>query len=258
MKKNILILLITAIALLAVFLYWPDLKPPVPSPTITLSPTPTQTVSPSPTPTPTPTSIINLSKEISRGDITKKQIIFTFDAGAATNSATEILAIAKKHNLKITFFVTGEFAQKNSDLITQISSDGHEIFNHTYSHPHLPLLTDEEIKVELEEADIIISQITSKTTKPYFRPPYGDRNAHVLKIAAQAGWQSIYWSTDALDWQADRTAEEVKQRIYSNLKNGAIFLMHIGDDITGQILDEVFTYIENKGYKITDLSEGLK
>lgn len=252
--KTILIIFIAAIALLAVFLYWQNLKPPTPSPTATSSPTPTQPVSPSPTPTP----IVDLTKEISRGNINKKQIIFTFDAGAAPNSATEILAIAKKHNLKITFFVTGQFAQKNPSLIKQISSDGHEIFNHTYSHPHLPLLTDQEIKTELEKADAIISQITGKTAKPYFRPPYGDRNAHVLKIAAQTGWQSVYWTTDALDWQTGKTAEKVKQRIYANLKPGAIFLMHVGDDITGQILDEVFAYVENQGYKITSLSKGLK
>ena len=63
---------------------------------------------------------------------------------------------------------------------------------------------------------------------------------------------------DALDWMTDKTAEQVKQRIYSNLKNGAIILMHVGDDITGNILDEVFTYIENQGYKIVSLSEGIK
>jgi peptidoglycan-N-acetylglucosamine deacetylase len=72
------------------------------------------------------------------------------------------------------------------------------------------------------------------------------------------GWQSVYWTLDALDWEPGKTAEQVKQRIYSNLKNGAIILMHVGDDITGNIIDEVFTYVENQGYKIINLSEGLK
>jgi len=196
--------------------------------------------------------------EVSRGNPAKKQIIFTFDAGAGTNSAQKILETAKAHNLKLTFFITGKFAEKNPELIKQISSKDHEIFNHTYSHPHLTQITDEQIKEELDKTEQIISSLTGKTTKPYFRPPYGDRNNHVLMVAKNEGYQSAYWTLDALDWMSDKTEEQVKKRIYSNLKSGAIILMHAGDDITGNVLDEVFTYVENQGYKIVSLTEGLK
>jgi peptidoglycan/xylan/chitin deacetylase (PgdA/CDA1 family) len=196
--------------------------------------------------------------EISRGNPAKKQIIFTFDAGAGTNSLQKILEVTKKHNLNVTFFSTGKFAQKYPELIEQISAQGHEIFNHTYSHPYLTQITDEQIKEELVRAEEIISGLTGQTTKPYFRPPYGDRNTHVLQVAQEEGYQSVYWTLDALDWMADRTEEQTKERIYANLKNGAIILMHIGDNITGNILDEVFTKIKNDGYKIVSLSEGLK
>ena len=201
---------------------------------------------------------IVIKGEISRGNQNKKQIIFTFDMGAGISSAQKILETAKNHNLKLTFFSTGQFAQKNPDLIRQIAAWGHEIFNHTYSHPHLPQLTDEQIKEELDRAEETISALTGTTTKPFFRPPYGDRTAHVLEIAKQNGYQSVYWTTDALDWEKGKTADEVKQRIYSNLKNGAIILMHVGDDITGSILDEIFTYLENQGYKIVSLADGIK
>jgi delta-lactam-biosynthetic de-N-acetylase len=196
--------------------------------------------------------------EISRGNPAKKQIIFTFDAGSGINSAQKILDVARQHNLKVTFFSTGKFAEKNPDLIKQISAEGHEIFNHTYSHPHLTQITDTQIKEELDKTEQIVSDLTGQTTKPYFRPPYGDRNAHVIEVTEQNGYQSVYWTLDALDWMADRTEGQVKERIYANLKNGAIILMHIGDNITGNILDEVFTYIEDQGYKIVGLTEGLK
>lgn len=196
--------------------------------------------------------------EITRGNPNKKQIIFTFDCGSGINSADKILEATQKHNLKLTLFTTGKFAEQNPEVIKKFATGGHEIFNHTYSHPHLTQITDEQIKEELEKADEIINALTGTTTKPFFRSPYGDRNQHVLKIASSAGFQSVCWTTDALDWMTDRTDTQTKERIYSSLKNGEIILMHVGDDITGNILDEVFTYIERQGYKITSLSEGLK
>lgn len=196
--------------------------------------------------------------EISRGNPNKKQIIFTFDCGSGINSADKILETAQKHNLKLTFFATGKFVEKYPETIKKFAAAGHEIFNHTYDHHHLTQISDEQIKEDLEKADEIISALTGTTTKPFFRPPYGDRNQHVWNIAASLSYQSVYWTTDALDWMADRTDEQTKERIYSSLKNGEIILMHVGDDIAGNILDEVFTYIERQGYKIVSLSEGLK
>ena len=196
--------------------------------------------------------------EISRGNANKKQIIFTFDCGSGINSTDKILEVAQKHNVKLAFFATGKFAEKYPETIKKIAAEGHEIFNHTYSHPHLTQITDEEIKNELEKTDKIISDLTDKTTKPYFRPPYGDKNQHVLDIAEEAGFHSVYWTTDALDWMMDKTAEQVRQRIYSSLKNGEIILMHVGDDITGNILDEVFNKVESEGYRVVGLTEGLR
>jgi len=201
---------------------------------------------------------IPTNKEISRGNINKKQIIFTFDCGSGDNSADKILETAQKHNLKITFFATGKFAEQFSDDIKKFSAAGHEVFNHTYDHPYLTKITDGQITEEFGKADNIISSLTGKTTKPFFRPPYGDRNQHVRDLAQSLGYQEIYWTTDALDWQEGRTNEQTKEKIFSGLKNGEIILMHVGDDITGQILDEVFTYVENQGYEIVPLSEGIK
>src|SRR4030042_2456586 len=151
--------------------------------------------------------------EINRGNPNKKQIIFTFDGGAGNNSADKILEIAQKYNLKLTFFMTGKFAEKYPDTIKKIAASGHEIFNHTYSHPHLTQISDEQIREEFTKAEDIISNLTGTTTKPFFRAPYGERNQHILEVAQSLGYQSVFWTTDALDWMPDKTAEQVKQRI---------------------------------------------
>lgn len=232
----------------------------IPSPSALPSESPQTEASISPETSPVlPTATPYRQKgDISRGNFNKKQIIFTFDAGAADNSALKILEVAKNHNIKTTFFLTGRFAEKYPEITKKISQDGHEIFNHTYSHLDLTKISNEEIKSELEKAELAISLQTGKTTKPYFRPPFGARNNNVSAIAKEDGYQLVFWSVDALDWKEGKTPEEVKQKIYSGLKNGSIILMHVGDDITGSVLDEVFTKIENDGYKIVSLTEGLK
>jgi peptidoglycan/xylan/chitin deacetylase (PgdA/CDA1 family) len=226
-----------------------------PSLTITNHP-PTPTRIPILTPT-NPPSII--PPEISMGNQSKKQIIFTFDGGAGIQSMQEILDTLQKHNIKSTFFTTGTWANQNQEYIKKIASNGHEIFNHTYTHPYLTNVSDEQIISELKRTEDLIMLLTHKSTKPYFRAPYGDRNLHVREIAGKQGYQSIYWTIDALDWKESEgyTAEQVKQRIYTNQRPGAIILMHIGDTITGQILDEVLTKLEGDGYQIVPLSTGI-
>ncbi|OGZ29486.1 MAG: hypothetical protein A2562_02230 [Candidatus Nealsonbacteria bacterium RIFOXYD1_FULL_39_11] len=198
--------------------------------------------------------------EIVWGNRNKKQVIFTFDAGSGIQSLDRILSVLEKYELKGTFFITGKWAEQNPESLRRISSAGHEIFNHTYSHPYLTRTEDEKIIEELNMADEIIYQITGVSTKPYFRPPYGDRDARVFEKAFFAGYRAVYWTIDVLDWKEDQgfTKEQSKARIMDNLKPGTIYLMHIGDDITGDILDEVFSEIISQGYSIVSLSEGVE
>jgi peptidoglycan/xylan/chitin deacetylase (PgdA/CDA1 family) len=197
--------------------------------------------------------------EISRGDTTKKQVIFTFDAGSGTESVGPILEALRKHGVKGTFFITGKWATNNPELVRMIASGGHEIFNHSYDHPHLPELSDADVASQLISTNEALISITGSSSQPYFRPPYGERDERVLNIVAQAGYQSIYWTIDAGDWRESEgmTADDVKYTILSNLQPGMIVLMHVGDTITGSILDELLTTIEQKGYRAVSLTQGL-
>ncbi len=196
-------------------------------------------------------------KEISSFTPYGKQVVFTFDGGSGTNSLGQILQALKERDLRGTFFVTGKWAEQNPEAVRKIFKDGHDIYNHTYSHPYLTKITDDEMFSELERTENIVKGITGKSTQPFFRPPYGDRNGRVLEAAAAKGYRSVYWTADALDWKTDSTNEFVKQRILSNLKPGSIFLMHIGDDITGQVLEEVFDEVKARGYEIIPLSKAV-
>ena len=197
--------------------------------------------------------------EIMHGDTSKKQVIFTFDGGEGPQSGDQILDVLARHHIQGTFFLTGKFVENHTDLVRKIALGGHEIFNHTYDHPHLTSVTDEGIVTQLAKMNGALEQVIGSSTRPYFRAPYGDRDERVLSVAGTAGYRSVYWTTDALDWQETQGigADEVKNRILSGVTSGAIFLMHIGDTITGAILDEVFTQIEAQGYRIVSLTQGL-
>jgi len=197
--------------------------------------------------------------EIVRGDTTKKQVIFTFDAGSGDASLQNILTTLTKHSVKGTFFVTGKWAMQYPELVRQMSALGHEVFNHSYDHPYLTTLSDTDISSQLVTTDTLLTKSTGSSTRPYFRPPYGDRDARVLKIAAQNGYRSVFWTVDAQDWRESDgiTAYDVKKIVLSNLQPGMIVLMHVGDTITGMILDELFTEIQSRGYTIVSLTQGI-
>lgn len=227
------------------------------------SPTPSPTVTPSPTPSPIPVSArptrSPLNKEISLGNTAKKQIALTFDAGADSAQTASILKILKNNNLHCTFFITGKWAEQNPDLVNAIVANGHTLGNHTYDHKDLTTLTDAQIKQEFAKTEQAFQIASSKAIgKPYFRPPYGARNQHVWDYAASLGYQSIYWTVDALDWKEGITPTQVKQRIYNHAQNGAIVLMHVGDDITPEILQEVINYLQDKNYALVTLEKLIK
>ena len=196
---------------------------------------------------------------ITHGDQTKKQIIFTFDAGEGDASLSSILVTLTKHHVKGTFFVTGQWALRHAPQMRRIVAAGHEVFNHTFSHPDLTWADDQSIRHQLVAADEVIVEFTGTTSQPFFRPPYGYQDERVITIAARKGFQSVLWTVDALDWMQSQgeTKQEVFERIMANVTPGALILMHIGDSITGAILDDVFTAIEKQGYTIVSLSQGL-
>lgn len=199
------------------------------------------------------------SKEISKINTTENVVVFTFDGGSGTQSLDGILSILTKYSLKGTFFLTGKWAETNINDVKRINNAGHEIFNHTYSHPDLATISDAKIQDEFTKTENIISAITGKSTKPFFRPPYGSRNLHIRESAASLGYQDVYWTIDALDWKESTgtTAEIVKSRILNNLAPGNIYLMHIGDNLTGLVLEDVILEIQSRGYSIMSLYTAL-
>jgi len=188
---------------------------------------------------------------------TAKKMALTFDGGAATGSAADTLKILDEEHVPGSFFLTAAWAKNNTAIVKAIADKGYRVYNHSSTHPHFPTLTAAEMDTELDGADTAISAITGKTTKPYFRPPYGDYTEATTAAVRKAGYCSILWTVDALDWEATQTADGAKQRVLDKARAGGIVLMHLGDDLVPKFLRETISELKSQGYGLVSLEELL-
>ena len=223
--------------------------------------TPTITRTPRPTPTAEPAPAGGWS-EVARGYPGKKRVALTFDAGSTGEPMPAILAALRERNVRITMFFTGKFAEQYPDGVRQAAADGHEISNHTYSHRDSLGLTDEELEEELERTEGILYALTGRTSKPFWRPPYGSRNNHVLNVAVAEGYRSIFWTLDSLDSVGEpKTPDFIFNRVTNtpdfNL-DGAIILQHFGSQASAEALPRILDRLREMGYSVVTVSELLR
>lgn len=196
------------------------------------------------------------SQLIVHGNQQQKEIAFTFDAGSGIEGI-EILNVLKKHNVKATFFLTGKWVDNFPSYAKRIVNEGHEIGNHTHSHPDA-VTTDSSTFIEnIRIAEQKINAVTGVSPRPYFRFPYGSYNKAALETVGKAGYKySIHWSIDTIDWQQPE-ASVIVQRIMNKAKGGDIVLMHIGGINTPEAVDQVIPMLKKEGYRLVTLSEVL-
>ena len=165
----------------------------------------------------------------------------------------DILETLKSNEVKITFFFFWEWVDKNPEAVKRIYEEGHEIGNHSNSHPHVNNLSYEENLAEIEKCSQKIEQITGKKPTLY-RAPYGEYNDTVVKVGFENEYYVIQWNKDTLDYQA-LTGEQMWKRIGNNLQNGDIILSHNGTAHTSDSLDMLIKNIKEKGFQIVKVSD---
>ncbi|MGE5694703.1 MAG: polysaccharide deacetylase family protein, partial [Candidatus Sericytochromatia bacterium] len=193
--------------------------------------------------------------ELDIADTSRPLVALTFDAGGPSAPTARILDILAKHQVHSTFFVTGDWANQNPDLVRRIHSEGHEIGNHSMHHRDLRTLSDQAVCTELGQADDVISALTGATTRPYYRPPYGGRDNRIRALAAQIGYRTVYWTIDTLDWQTTATPDSITKTVMAHIDNGVIILMHAGSQVESATLDELMTKIEQMNYQMVTVTQ---
>lgn len=196
--------------------------------------------------------------EVVRGPRGKSEIAITFDAGANAECFDDLIAALEAAHVHSTFFITGNFAQRHEPCAKAITKHGHEIGNHTWNHANLTKQTDEIVREEITRAEVLLSDISGQSPRPRLRAPFGERNDRVLKIAANLGYRSIYWTIDSLDSMEPRkTPEFLIDRITSKTDaelDGAIILMHVGEKSTADALPTIIADLQRRGFKLVTIS----
>ena len=183
----------------------------------------------------------------------EKKIAFTMNCAWSAEDIDDILETLKNNEVKITFFMVGEWIDKNPEAVKKIHEAGHEIGNHSNTHPHVNNLTYEQNLEEIKKCSEKIEQLTGQKTILY-RVPYGEYNDNVIKVSSENGYYPIQWSKDTLDYQA-LTGEQMWKRIGENLQNGDIILSHNGTAHTLDSLDMIIKNIKEKGFEIVKVSD---
>ncbi len=186
-------------------------------------------------------------------DTAEKKVAFSFDASWGAERTQQILDTLKEYEIKTTFFLTGFWVEDYPEYVKLIVEEGHELGNHTFSHPHMNSLTPGQIREELEKLEQMLIEVAGQ--KPsLFRPPFGEYNNEVIRVAGEMGYKSIQWSIDSLDWQ-NISKEELINRVTSRAHKGAIILFHNNGLHTAAALPEIIEYYQKHGYQIVPISE---
>ncbi len=183
----------------------------------------------------------------------EKKIAITFDAAWSAEDTDEILEILKKHNAKITVYAVGDWVDKNPEAVKKFYENGHEIGNHSDSHPSFSKISREEIRKEITSCNDKIKAITGKAPQTV-RSPSGDYDNKSIEIAESLGMKMIQWDVDSLDWKL-LSVEEMYERVTSKTTNGSILLFHNGVENTPEALDKILAKLKTDGYDFVTVSE---
>ncbi|NLW10200.1 MAG: polysaccharide deacetylase family protein [Firmicutes bacterium] len=185
----------------------------------------------------------------------EKKVAVTFDATWGADQTPRLLEILAKNQVRATFFLCGLWLEKYPEMVKAIARAGHEIGNHTYTHPHLNRMAKDEIARELLKTHSLIQELTGQTPT-LFRPPFGEYNNKVIETAAACGYTTIIWDIDSLDWQ-DLSAAAMLERVQKQLRPGAIILFHNAGKHTPEAVAALLPILKSKGYSVVPVSQLL-
>ncbi|MDD6825481.1 MAG: polysaccharide deacetylase family protein [Oscillospiraceae bacterium] len=179
----------------------------------------------------------------------KSNIILTFDQGYENGYTARILDTLKEKNVKAIFFLTGDYAKKETELVQRMIDEGHVLGNHGMTHAKFPELTDEGLRKEISSLhDYVLEKYDYQMQ--YLRPPCGEFSEKSLEITKSLGYKTIMWSFAYVDWNADNqpAPEEALNKMLDSAHGGAIYLLHSVSSTNAEVLGQMIDGLREKGY----------
>lgn len=194
------------------------------------------------------------SKAIYQGCTDSKAVAITVNVDWGEEFIPALLEAFDKYKARVTFFVTGTWAEKHPEEMKTMSDKKHSIQNHGYQHLHFNQLTEAQIEEQIEKAEDVIFAATGQKSK-YFAPPYGEKSDPLLATVDRMGYRYILWSVDTIDWQKP-APQIIVGRVLDKVHNDAIILMHPTEP-TVKALPEILAGLSEQGYKMVGIDEIL-
>lgn len=191
---------------------------------------------------------------IYKGNPEKPMVSFIINVAWGNEFLSPILATLKKNNVHATFFLEGRWVKNHPELAKMIVAAGHEVGNHSYSHPDMKRISSELVRQEIAKTNQVI-KATTGIVPTWLAPPSGSFRDEVVKIAAEEKLGTILWSVDTIDWKKP-APEELINRVISKVHHGAIVLMHPTESTT-KALDRLIKVIKGKGFELNTITELL-
>ena len=193
---------------------------------------------------------------IAMGNNNDRCVYLTFDEGYEAGYTSKILDILNENDVKAAFFITGHYLNSEPELVERMINEGHIVGNHTVNHKSMPDLNNEEIKKEVMKLHTSVYEKYDYEMR-YLRPPMGEFSERTLDVIKELGYKTTMWSLAYDDWDENKQGREEygKDKIISNIHNGAIILLHANSADNSNILDECIKKIKNMGYEFKSLDE---
>lgn len=189
---------------------------------------------------------------VSRGNRANRRVALTFDDGYYRLG--ELVDLLVQLRVPATLFPAGAACTENREAVLKAARCGLEIANHSWSHPQFTKLPDDAIARQLQLSDEEVRKICGTEMAGYFRPPYGDCDDRVVRVAGRLGYLVVMWSEDTLDWSPATTAGQLLARATEGIQNGDIILMHSHGPHTIESLPTIVKSLRDQGFLLTTVS----
>lgn len=186
----------------------------------------------------------------------EKVIYLTFDAGYENGYTEEILNVLKEEDVPAAFFLVGTYIRDNPDIVRRMVNEGHIVGNHTMNHPDMSAISDKDsFNKELSETAEQYLAVTGDEMPRYYRPPQGKYSEANLKMAAELGYATVFWSLAYVDWNVDDqpTKDQAFEKLLPRIHPGAVILLHSTSETNAKILKELITEYKALGYEFKSL-----
>jgi peptidoglycan/xylan/chitin deacetylase (PgdA/CDA1 family) len=194
----------------------------------------------------------------------RKLLALTYDDGPNDRHTAELLEVLARHGVRATFFMIGNYVNARPAIARAVAQAGHEIGNHTFSHPNLALCSPAKVERELAACETALTDAVGEDSR-LFRPPFGGRRPDVLDAVRRLSLQPVMWSVSACDWKLP-SASAIEEQVARHTRGGDVILMHDGShrrmgmdrENTVRATDSLIRRMRDAGYEFCTVTQMMK